>query len=129
MIDISPFARSLAPALAPTEVFARLNNPVPKVDVVDGSLDQYEPPLDLSDDELTALALAADPYAPIDPDAVPWRANADDQRSFLPVWYMPRPMAIGRGRTTKIIIISIIVGFLLIDAFGLCVTSGFISLA
>jgi hypothetical protein len=99
------------------------------VDVVDGSLDQYELPLDLSDDELTALALAADPSAPIDPGAVPWRGSGDDQRSFLPEWYMPRPMAIGRGRTTKIIIISIIVGFLLIDAFGLCVTSGFISLA
>lgn len=108
--------------------FARLEDPVPKVDVVDGSLDQFESPMHWSDDELTALALAADPHAPIDPDAVPWRGGGD-QRSILPEWYMPRPMAIGRGRTTKIIIISIIVGFLLIDAFGLCVTSGFISLA
>lgn len=95
---------------------------------MEGSLDEIDSPSTFTDEELTTLALAADPHAPIDPDAMPWRGD-DGQRSLLPEWYMPRPMAIGRGRTTKIIIISIIVGFLLIDAFGLCVTSGFISLA
>jgi len=29
----------------------------------------------VSDEELTALALAADPKAPLNPDAVPWRAG------------------------------------------------------
>jgi hypothetical protein len=83
----------------------------------------------ISDEELTALALAADPGAPIDPDAVPWRGGVDLIQSPLPEWYMPGAMAIGRGRTTKIVVISIVAGILLINAFGLCVTSGFISLA
>jgi hypothetical protein len=38
-------------------------------------------------------------------------------------------MAIRHNRATQLTIIFIIAGFLLIDAFGLCVTSGFISLA
>jgi hypothetical protein len=38
-------------------------------------------------------------------------------------------MAIRHSRATQITIIFIVAGFLIIDAFGLCVTSGFISLA
>ncbi|MGD0054250.1 MAG: hypothetical protein ABSC34_02280 [Acidimicrobiales bacterium] len=83
----------------------------------------------ISDDELTALALAADPGAPINLDAVPWRGGPDRTESPLPEWYMPSAMAVGRGRATKIVIISIVVGILVINAFGLCITSGFISLA
>jgi hypothetical protein len=82
-----------------------------------------------TDDELTELALAADPLAPIDPDAVPWRGGSGSHPSLLPDWYMPSPIAIRHSRATQLTIIFIIAGFLLIDAFGLCVTSGFISLA
>jgi hypothetical protein len=83
----------------------------------------------LSDEELTALAMAADPNAPLDPDAVPWRGGSAVHQSLLPDWYMPSPMAVRHGRATQFTIIFIIVGFLLIDAFGLCITSGFLSLA
>lgn len=82
-----------------------------------------------TDDELTELALAADPHAPIDLDAVPWRGGSGAHPSLLPDWYMPSPIAVRHSRATQITIIFIIAGFLLIDAFGLCVTSGFISLA
>jgi hypothetical protein len=40
---------------------------------------------------------------------------------------MPSAMAVRHGRATRVTIIVIIAGFLLVDAFGLCVTSGFIS--
>jgi hypothetical protein len=42
---------------------------------------------------------------------------------------MPRPTATRRGRATTVVIVAIIVGILVIDAFGLCITSGFLSLA
>jgi hypothetical protein len=47
----------------------------------------------------------------------------------LPEWYMPRAIATGRGRGTKIVVWSIIAGFVVINAFGLCITSGFLSIA
>jgi hypothetical protein len=82
----------------------------------------------VSDEELAALALAADPLAPLDPDAVPWRAGMF-QLGLLPDWYMPRPIATGRGRGTRLVIYAVVAGFLVIGAFGLCITSGFLSLA
>jgi hypothetical protein len=83
----------------------------------------------ISDEELASLALAADPHAPLEPDARPWNASAVYQSSGLPEWYMPIAIAIGRGRGTRIVVVSIIVGFLVINAFGLCITSGFLSFA
>ena len=83
----------------------------------------------ISDEELTSLALAADPNAPLELDAVPW--NFGFGSNLLPEWYMPRPMARGRGRGrgTRIVVGSLVVGFLVIGAFGLCITSGFIQFA
>ena len=89
----------------------------------------YQDPETLSDEELTALALDADPRAPLDPDAEAWNGAWGAQWNTLPDWYMPSASAIGRGRGTKVVVISIIVGLLVIDAFGLCITSGFLSLA
>ena len=43
----------------------------------------------LSDDELTALALAADPDAPIAEGAVPIGIHLAQLGSALPLWYMP----------------------------------------
>ena len=83
----------------------------------------------LSDEELTALALDADPRVALDPDAQAWNGAWGAQWNTLPDWYMPSASAIGRGRGTKVVVISIIVGLLVIDAFGLCITSGFLSLA
>lgn len=90
-------------------------------------LNEVSFPDTLTDEELTTMALAADPNAPLDPDAVPWLGGPAAHQSLLPDWYMPSPMAIRHGRATQFAIIFIVLGFLIIDAFGLCVTSGFIS--
>ena len=46
----------------------------------------------LTDDELTALALAADPDTPVDDDAVSlWPLTESGTDGLLPEWYMPSP--------------------------------------
>jgi len=48
----------------------------------------------ITDDELAALALAADPDVEVGDDAVSlWDLAATEQESLLPSWYMPSPMA------------------------------------
>ena len=80
----------------------------------------------ITDEELTLLALAADPHAPLDPDAAAWDGAVLHQRGLLPDWYMPTPAA-RRGPLPRAVVIVLVAGFLVINAFGLCVTSGFIS--
>ena len=82
-----------------------------------------------SDEELTVLALAADPDAALDPNAVPWNRSYGFEPNLLPEWYMPRPMASQRGRGTRFVVGAIVTGMIVICAFGLCVTSGFLQLA
>ena len=89
----------------------------------------FEDAFPFSDEELSALALAAEPIATLDADAVPWGGGDARTPSLLPNWYMPSPSYHLRGRWTRAIVITLIVGFLVIDAFGLCITSGFISFA
>ena len=81
----------------------------------------------ISDEELAALALAADPNAALDPGAQPWDGAVLHQHGLLPDWYMPTPAAARLGRLPRALVISLIVGFLMINAAGLCITSGFIS--
>jgi len=82
-----------------------------------------------TDEELTALALAANPATPVDPGAEPYHFGFGFTSNSLPQWYMPTPMASGRGRGTKIVIVSVVVGMMVIAAFGLCITSGFLQFA
>jgi hypothetical protein len=78
----------------------------------------------LSDDELTALALACDVDEPLSPDAVPLDLYASQDGGFLPAWYMPPVMA-RRARHWRVPVIWVVVAsFLLIDAFGLCICYG-----
>jgi hypothetical protein len=83
---------------------------------------------DLSEDELAELALAADPNAPLAPDAVPWIGGASSSIP-LPAWYMPPAVAVRHGKGTRAVVAGIIFGFLVIDACGLCITSGFLTFA
>ena len=83
--------------------------------------DETEP---LTDAELTALALAAEPEQGVDADAVPidvYLARADQP---LPAWYMPPVMARTSGRLRRGVILAVVGAFLLIEAFGLCSTYG-----
>jgi hypothetical protein len=84
---------------------------------------------DGTDDALAELALAADPNAPVALDATPWRAACGALGGYLPEWYMPAPTARRRPRSTAAVIALVVVGFLVIDACGLCITSGFLSWA
>ncbi|HEV2426756.1 MAG TPA: hypothetical protein VGS61_00895 [Acidimicrobiales bacterium] len=84
---------------------------------------------DGSDAQLAELAMTADPGAPLAPDAVPWRPSLAAVGGFLPEWYMPAPTARSRRSVTAGVIAVIVLAFVLIDASGLCVTSGFLSWA
>lgn len=82
------------------------------------------PPID--DDELAALALAADPDAEVAADAVSlWDLAGWDRGRLLPSWYMPPPMRGSSAPLGKRALIALIVAsFLLINAYGLCSTYG-----
>jgi len=84
---------------------------------------------ELTDEELIALALSADPHPIIDPRSTPWRPMADAVTGLLPDWYMPTPSGSHRGKGAKIAIGVIIVSFVVINALGLCVTYGLVTIA
>jgi hypothetical protein len=83
--------------------------------------------VELDDEELCVLALAADPSPPLGDDAISvWTALGIDQRSPLPLWYMPpatggSPARPGWRRRAAV---TVIVAFLTINAYGLCNTYG-----
>ncbi len=85
------------------------------------------PSSDLTDEELCALALAADPETIVDDDAVClWDlAGPEGADPALPDWYMP---AVTGGRLLRgwqrIPVGLVIASFLLINAAGLCNTYG-----
>jgi hypothetical protein len=80
----------------------------------------------ISDDELTALALAADSDAALPADSVPLAELLNGGDAPLPAWYMPAPM--GRARVLRgwrrRVVLAVIISFLSIDAYGLCNTYG-----
>jgi hypothetical protein len=86
---------------------------------------------EIGDDELTALALAADPDAPLPTDAVPFAPHGEDDDGLLPRWYMPSPAGGGPRRHApwqRKVAYVLIGAFLAIDAAGLCSTYGWITL-
>ncbi len=91
--------------------------------------EEYEP---VSDDELTALALEADPDTIAD-DAAPsfWTVRAAQTDGLLPEWYMPSSTGatrLPRGWRRRVVLV-IIISFLAIAASGLCSTYGQIVVA
>ena len=85
--------------------------------------DADEPVL-LTDAELTALALAADPDQPLALDAVPLTDPDASPSGLLPAWYMPAPVTYPRARRHKVAAVLIISGFVVINLLGLCITYG-----
>jgi hypothetical protein len=93
------------------------------------ALEDVDPGETPTDEELTALALAADPDAPIAEGAVPIGIHLAHLGSALPLWYMP-PAACRGGRRWKApFVIAVVSAFLLIDLMGLCNTYGILSWA
>jgi hypothetical protein len=101
---------------------------LPDLDVRDLGVDDLDDLEPISDDELTALALAADPDQPVGPDAVPL-APTCDRPGLLPAWYMPVTARVTHKRWHKVLVIAAIVGFVAINAFGFCITYGLLEQA
>ena len=82
------------------------------------------------DDELAALALGADPDAPLAADAVDiWTVLGPTARSPLPTWYQPAPMGVRRlagwrRHVARLSASLVIASFVAINAAGLCNTYG-----
>lgn len=79
---------------------------------------------ELSNAELTDLALAADPDRPFDADAEPWGPGRPSTPGLLPDWYMPGPTNRNHQPWQAAVVVVIIAAFLLINALGLCITYG-----
>ena len=84
---------------------------------------------EIDDEELTELALAADPAAPLSEEAVPIGTYLSQFASPLPLWYMPPVVKSGGRRWRTPIVLTVVAAFLLIDALGLCNTYGLLSFA
>jgi hypothetical protein len=82
-----------------------------------------------TDEELTALALAADPDAPIDEGALPIGVHLAQLGGALPTWYMPPAVRRGGRRWKSPFVIAVVSAFLLIDLMGLCNTYGILTWA
>jgi hypothetical protein len=83
----------------------------------------------VDDDELAALAMAADPDEPIGPDAVAISFGADSATGLLPAWYMPAATSSVRGPVRRGLVAGLVVALLVINGAGLCVTYGFPEIA
>ena len=84
-------------------------------------------PEGLSEDELTAQALAGDPDQPLSPLAVPFRTEPTKGADLLPEWYMP---AVVPGRSTparKAVALAVVAAAVAINALGFCITYGTLS--
>jgi hypothetical protein len=88
-----------------------------------------DPEKAISDAELTELALAADPDAPIAEGAVPIGMHLAQLGAALPLWYMPPAVGRGGRRWKAPLVITVVSAFLLIDLMGLCNTYGVLSWA
>jgi hypothetical protein len=84
------------------------------------------PDVEIDDDELAALAMAADPDAEVGEDAVPLLDAQGVPLGALPGWYMPPAMATSRMLTgwRRRIVLIVVASFVLINAYGLCSTYG-----
>ena len=78
----------------------------------------------IPEDELEALALAADPGAPLDPDAVPIGQYLRTAASPLPEWYMAPPAARRHRGWSRAVILGFVASLVFIEAYGLCSTYG-----
>ena len=83
------------------------------------------------EDELAELALAADPDAGVADDAVPlseFLGAGGTDGELLPDWYMPAPAGAGRllAGWRRRVVLLIVASFVLLNAYGLCSTYGYV---
>ena len=82
----------------------------------------------ISDEELTLLALAADPTEHLSADATPLAGSQPADDGPLPGWYMPPVVRGVQSRGRRNVALVVVGSFLLINALGLCATYGFLEL-
>jgi hypothetical protein len=78
----------------------------------------------ITDDELTAQALAADPDRPLPVDAVPFQGEAAPGLDLLPEWYMPRPALGTSTPTRRAVAVAVVAAALVVNGLGFCITYG-----
>ena len=79
--------------------------------------------IELTDEELTTEAMAADPDAPIAADAVPFDTGAPQGMQLLPDWYMPAP-SLRRSRGRVFVLTTVAASLAVGNVIGFCVTFG-----
>ena len=80
-------------------------------------------------DELSALALAADPDVSVPDDAVPFDLGDADEAGLLPAWYFPVPAGRQVRGWRRRMVLLVAGSFLLVSACGLCCTYGALAMA
>lgn len=82
----------------------------------------------ITDQELTLLALAADPDVEVADGPSFWELTGAADRSPLPSWYMPAPFgglsSARRSPWRRPVALLLLVAFLVIEGYGLCTTYG-----
>jgi hypothetical protein len=96
------------------------DEPADKAAWADQGIDHDE----ISDADLTMLALAADPDLPLDPEAVPLAVYLAQAPGTLPEWYMAPAMARSGNRWRALVVLSIVGAFIFIEALGFCSAYG-----
>jgi hypothetical protein len=106
----------------------QLEAPFSSTDFAHADADVVELPL--TEEELTTLAMAADPDAPLSDDAIPLSLHlAKFAGAALPEWYMA-PATSGTGRRWRTpVVVALVFAFVLIEALGLCNTFGQLTIA
>ena len=85
------------------------------------------PYVDITDDELTELALGeAHPRVPLPDHAVPIGIYLSQFAPPLPLWYMPPVVRSGHRGWKAPVVLAVVFAFVLIDVMGLCNTFGFL---
>lgn len=98
--------------------------PAPTRIDADHDLDPLGLAVPITDDDLCAQALAADPDEPLGADAIPFAAAGSEFPALLPAWYMPAATARVRTRWHAVVVALVIAGFVIINACGYCITYG-----
>jgi hypothetical protein len=76
-----------------------------------------------TDDELTELALEAEPFDPFDPSIEPFNGLDSARFAVIPEWYMPAP-GIPRTKGRAAVLVGLALSLIVITVGGFCVTYG-----
>jgi hypothetical protein len=76
-----------------------------------------------TDDELTEMALEAEPFDPFDPEVEQFGDDNPAKFAVIPEWYMPAP-GIVRSRPRAAVMFGFAISLIVCTVGGFCVTYG-----